>query len=62
MICHVYNFFTELGTQEFVTEDIIDYLKEHPEVEAINSRIGRNEGLAKSLMNDTILEARSERL
>lgn len=60
MIKAVYGHFINNGREDFVTEDIIAFLNEHPEIEAINSGIGRNEGLAKSLRNDAVLEARSE--
>lgn len=36
----------------FLMEDILDYLKEHPELEAINSSHEVNEGLKLSEMND----------
>ncbi len=36
----------------FGIDMILDYLKEHPELEMINNHIMRNEGYAKSLVND----------
>mgnify|MGYP002623749323 CR=1 FL=1 len=56
MIDAVYKHFMEVRKEDFVTVDVIDYLKLHPEVEAINSGIGRNEGLAKSIREDHIIE------
>lgn len=55
MIRRVYEHFVRAGREDFVTEDILAYLAEHPEVAAINSRFARNEGLAKSIANDRIL-------
>lgn len=56
MIKSVYTFFVDKGIEDFVTSDIIDYLKNHPEIEAINSNIGRNEGLLKSIREDCVVE------
>lgn len=52
MISKVYEYFISQGKSDFVTEDILDYLKEHPEIGEINADIVRNEGLQKSLKND----------
>lgn len=52
MICKVYEHFIGIGKEDFVTGDVIEYLPRHPEVEGINSGIGRNEGLAKSIKED----------
>ncbi len=60
LITSVYEHFISRGNTEFVTEDIIDFLENHPEIEAINSAIGRNEGLAKSIINDKVLDKRQE--
>ena len=62
MIRAVYDHFIGMNKDYFVTEDIIGFLNEHPEIEALNSGIGRNEGLAKSLMNDKLAEERDEQL
>lgn len=40
----------------FLTQDILNYLKKHPELESINSDIIRNEGYIKSLIKDKIQE------
>lgn len=55
MICKVYEYFTGMGKEDFVTEDVLDFLSVHPEVEALNSGIVRNEGLKKSLEEDRII-------
>ena len=52
MICKVYEYFISIDKEDFTTTDVIDYLNQHPEVETINSNIGRNEGLAKSIRED----------
>ena len=36
-------------------KDYIDYLLEHKEVYAINSKFSNNEGYAKSLANDSVI-------
>ncbi len=41
----------------FGTADILAYLKAHPELSALNSQIGRNEGLAASLARDEAFRA-----
>jgi len=38
--------------KNFKTNDVYNFLKKHPEVSMINSSIGRNEGLKKSLVKD----------
>ena len=60
MINEVYKYFTGIGKEDFVTEDVLDFLKSHPQIEAINSSIGRNEGLAKSIANDKAVAAGGE--
>ena len=62
MIQAVYDHFLGIDKEYFVTEDIIGFLNEHPEIEALNSGIGRNEGLTKSLMNDKLIGGREEYL
>lgn len=51
-IKNVYEHFMSNGKEFFLTEDILDYLKDKPEVTKINKHITRNEGLAKSIAND----------
>lgn len=51
----VYKYFIGMGKEDFVTEDILAYLNEHPEVAALNGRFARNEGLTRSLANDRVL-------
>ena len=44
------------GKEDFVTADILQFLQENPQLENINSMIGRNEGLQKSLNEDYIVK------
>lgn len=59
MIDAVYRYFTRIGKDDFVTEDVLEFLKSHPQIEALNSSISRNAGLTKSIANDRIM-AKSE--
>lgn len=52
MILSVYRHFLSIGKEDFVTEDVLAFLADHPEIESLNKDIMRNEGLAKSLEND----------
>ncbi len=56
LISEIYSHFMKQGKEDFVTEDILDFLEEHPEIERINKKYDRNEGLTKSLANDYIIE------
>lgn len=55
MIKRIYEHFLTKGKEDFLTEEILAFLEEHPEVEALNSGIERNEGLKKSLQNDYVI-------
>ena len=55
MISQVYKYFISIGKEDFVTEQVLEYLKEHPEIENLNMGIQRNEGLKKSLENDSVI-------
>lgn len=55
MITMIYRYFIKIGKEDFVTEDVLEFLKSHPEIESINSGIERNEGLAKSIANDRVV-------
>ncbi len=56
MISRVYEHFISVGKPDFVTEDIIKYLGDNPDVEKINSMFERNEGLAKSIREDRVID------
>lgn len=55
-ISTIYKHFYEMGKTEFLSKDILAYLKEYPEVEKINKGFIRNEGLQISLKNDYVIE------
>ncbi|WP_405759776.1 cytidylyltransferase domain-containing protein [Anaerovibrio slackiae] len=52
----IYEHFRGRGKEDFVTADILQFLQENPQLENINSMIGRNEGLQKSLNEDYIVK------
>ena len=43
----------------FEMKDVLAFLDEHPDIRAINSDSERNEGLAKSLKNDKVIELKT---
>jgi spore coat polysaccharide biosynthesis protein SpsF len=47
--------YEHFGEKDFDTADILDFFKNNPGYLAINSKYARNEGLAKSLANDYII-------
>lgn len=55
---HIYRHFlsTDKG-DEFTYTDILDFMKENPDIKKINERFTRNEGLEKSIREDHIVEA-----
>lgn len=55
LISDIYEHFMSNGKEDFVTEDILDYLKSNPKIEKSNAKIARNEGLAKSIANDQVV-------
>lgn len=52
LISQVYAHFIEIQKEDFVTEDILEFLEENPQIEALNASISRNEGLKKSIAED----------
>lgn len=56
MINKIYKYFTDRGREDFVTEDIIEFLKANPEIEKINGMFTRNEGLVKSIREDKVIQ------
>lgn len=56
MLCKVYEHFVSDHQEDFVTEDVIAFLKDNPEIEGINMGIMRNEGLAKSIREDKVVD------
>lgn len=55
MICAVYQHFLSKNKEDFITEDVLAFLEEQPEVEKINAGYMRNEGLLKSIANDRVV-------
>lgn len=53
----IYGHFIDAGKEDFATEDILLFLEENSNLEDINSMIGRNEGLQKSLNNDYFVDS-----
>lgn len=49
------HFIQERKKEDFITEDILQFLQTNPELEKINIMYSRNEGLAKSLKEDKIV-------
>ena len=57
LVKKVYEHFElELGRDDFGYRDILDYLNSHPEIKELNRMYTRNEGLAKSIREDRIVE------
>lgn len=56
LISNIYNYFVKKGKENFLTEDILEYLKLNPEIEKVNAKFKRNEGLAKSLSEDGVVK------
>lgn len=56
VISNIYDYFTSKGKEDFITEDILGFLEKNPQIEELNAKYMRNEGLAKSLANDVELQ------
>lgn len=56
VIREIYRHFHSMGKEDFVTEDILEFLRERPEIEEINKKFARNEGLQKSIAEDKIAD------
>lgn len=56
LISSIYNHFTMEGNELFLTKDILEYLRINPELEKVNSKYSRNEGLQKSLKEDYLIQ------
>lgn len=52
----IYNHFLAIGNDTFNYQEILDFLEHNPEIEKINARFIRNEGLVKSIREDHIVE------
>ena len=47
----LYKYFIGIGKEDFVTEDILSYLGEHPEVAALNSRFASFFALISAMLH-----------
>lgn len=57
MVSRVYEHFDSVGkVDSFGYRDVLDFLERNPEVHSLNNVFSRNEGLAKSLCEDRVLE------
>ena len=52
LISRIYSHFLNDYKEDFITEDILKYMQDNPELQLINIKYARNEGLAKSLRDD----------
>lgn len=52
LINRIYSHFLNDHKEDFITEDILKYMQDNPELWFINMNYARNEGLAKSLRDD----------
>lgn len=55
VVDRIYRHFIETDNDEFNYQDILDFLERNPEIEKINAKFTRNEGLAKSIREDHIV-------
>lgn len=56
LIEKIYNHFLSAAREDFLTPDILECINENQELSKINVKYARNEGLAKSLREDKIVE------
>lgn len=54
LIEKVYQHFLSIGQADFLAQNILDFLDKNPELSKINAHYARNEGLAKSLLEDRV--------
>ncbi len=53
------HFLKEENNEDFTYKEIIEYLEKHPEIKDLNKMYTRNEGLAKSIKEDVIIDTKS---
>mgnify|MGYP002509972589 CR=1 FL=1 len=56
LVSAIYQHFISLDREDFVTEDILGFLEENPQLEQLNAKYTRNEGLLRSIANDKEVE------
>lgn len=60
VVKRIFEYFIEQCQKEdFGYQDILEYMKEHPEVGKINSKYSRDEGLEKSIREDKIISLKN---
>ena len=58
LVSRIYeHFVNEVGTEYFGYKDILDFLNQNPDIQKINAKFTRNEGLEKSIKEDRIVNA-----
>lgn len=56
VVTSIYRYFLEeCNTEDFNYTEILGYLSKHPEIEEINKKFQRNEGLKKSILEDKVI-------
>lgn len=55
LVSKIYEHFINQGNEDFKYSDILAYLNSNPEIMMINQKYSRNEGLQKSINNDSIV-------
>jgi len=58
LILAIYEHFNQAGMYDFTYRNIISFLDKNPELEKLNAKYTRNEGLAKSLAADHVVESK----
>lgn len=56
LISEIYKYFISKGKEDFKTDEILSFIASNPDLECVNAIYARNEGLAKSLENDSIID------
>ena len=60
MVKRIYeHFLIEEGNESFGYREILRFMNEHPEIEAINRKYSRDEGLKKSIEEDKLIDIKS---
>ncbi len=54
------HFVNEIGTEDFGYKEILEYLNNNPQIAEINKKFTRNEGLAKSIREDKIIDIQED--
>jgi spore coat polysaccharide biosynthesis protein SpsF (cytidylyltransferase family) len=60
LILNIIDYFSAKKMPNFTYKDVLQYIDENPELNQINAKYSRNEGLTKSLANDYVVEGVGE--